>query len=404
MDSKSLEILSKVHPRQRELVTRLIETMISLGYDMRVTQGLRTAAEQEALYAQGRSKPGKRVTSARAWQSNHNYGFANDITNFKNGKPDWNDLKPYQILGREAKKLGLEWGGDWKAVDMPHVQLRGMSVKECQTAYKNGGLQAVWNRMNQILSGAKPIVFIPKEDELLEFGDKGAAVERLQKDLFGLGFLRAHEVDGHFGKVTKNAVIGFQRQNGLSADGIVGPGTKAKLLAALDSKKTLNSISAVVPALKDSPSIPIDPPAVVANVSGHEIPQNDLPAEPPPNQATEQTNIESPQGKTEIVEQKNEQDVSQPAQVPEPPPQGIFAKLTGGVSALFSGTIIYTVVERFSGYTFSQTALILICLVVVLAFLGFLFWAALDAWKQNNRIKLEVEAKTDKNRKDLEWV
>lgn len=234
MDSRSQEILKNVHPKQRELVTRLIANLIALGIDARVTEGLRTAAEQQHLYNQGRTRPGKIVTNAKPWQSNHNFGFANDITVFKNGKPDWSDTKPYQVIGREAEKLGLEWGGRWKAVDMPHVQLKGMSVKECQTAYKNGDLPAVWKRMDQILAGAKPTVFIPKADELIEFGDKGPAVMKLQQDLAKLSFLRAHEIDGEFGKITKNAVVGYQRQNNLTADGIVGPGTQAKLKAALE--------------------------------------------------------------------------------------------------------------------------------------------------------------------------
>jgi peptidoglycan hydrolase-like protein with peptidoglycan-binding domain len=47
--------------------------------------------------------------------------------------------------------------------------------------------------------------------------------------------MRDHEVDGHFGKITKNAVIAFQRMNKLTADGIVGDGTKAKLKEILSS-------------------------------------------------------------------------------------------------------------------------------------------------------------------------
>lgn len=275
MDQNSAAKLSKVHPQLSILVAQLISNLADLGMDVRVVQGLRTIAEQNALYAQGRSKPGKRVTNARGGQSNHNYGFACDLCRFKNGQPDWNDLEAFKIIGREAKKLGLEWGGDWKFVDRPHVQLKGMSVKECQTFFGKGGLPSVWNRMDQILGGAKPIVFIPKEDDLLEFGDKGAAIVDLQTQLAKLNFLRTHEIDGEFGKITKNAVIGFQRQHGLTADGIVGPGTKAKLKAALDSKNTLSSISAAVPANLAVNDQPVQADPSVNSVSGESLNQSE---------------------------------------------------------------------------------------------------------------------------------
>lgn len=241
MDKNSAGKLAKVHPLLSQLIATLIANLATLGIDARVVQGLRTYAEQDALYAQGRSKPGKRVTNARGGQSNHNFGLAVDFCVFKDGQPDWNDLKPYPIIGREAKKLGLEWGGDWATIkDMPHVQLKGLSVKQCQQLYAKGGLLAVWDAMNHIQAGGSMNTFapevatpVPSHDELLEFGDKGDAVKDLQLQLVKLNLLREWEVDGQFGKKTKNAVIGFQRQHNLTADGIVGDGTKAKLKAAL---------------------------------------------------------------------------------------------------------------------------------------------------------------------------
>jgi hypothetical protein len=41
-------------------------------------QGVRTFAEQDALYAQGRTRKGLRVTNAKGGQSYHNYGLAAD--------------------------------------------------------------------------------------------------------------------------------------------------------------------------------------------------------------------------------------------------------------------------------------------------------------------------------------
>lgn len=252
MDSNSVAKLSKVHPVLAKKIAQLIAVLANLGMDVRVVQGVRTYAQQNDLYAQGRTKPGNRVTNARGGQSNHNFGLAVDLCPFKNNQPDWNDAKAFQTLGKEAKKLELEWGGDWaKIKDMPHVQLRGMSVKECQSAYSQGGLERVWQRMYEILGGAKPETFVPTPDDVLEFGDKGAQITKLQQQLAELKFLQAQEIDGDFGKITKRAVIGFQRQYDLTADGIVGQGTLAKLLSALESQKTLNSVG--VQKVKDTP-------------------------------------------------------------------------------------------------------------------------------------------------------
>ena len=56
--------------------------------------------------------------------------------------------------------------------------------------------------------------------KLLQRGDTGAAVKTLQQRLVQLGYLTA--ADGIYGPKTVNAVAAFQKQNGLTADGIAG--------------------------------------------------------------------------------------------------------------------------------------------------------------------------------------
>jgi peptidoglycan hydrolase-like protein with peptidoglycan-binding domain len=68
----------------------------------------------------------------------------------------------------------------------------------------------------------------------LSWGSRGSAVSLLQKDLTGLGF-NTYGVDGIFGSNTYNAVVKFQKSQGLGADGIVGPKTKAALNARTSS-------------------------------------------------------------------------------------------------------------------------------------------------------------------------
>lgn len=58
----------------------------------------------------------------------------------------------------------------------------------------------------------------------LASGSAGEGVRTLQQRLRELGFLEG-EADGQFGKATKAAVVLFQKQHGLDADGIVGEKT-----------------------------------------------------------------------------------------------------------------------------------------------------------------------------------
>ena len=63
---------------------------------------------------------------------------------------------------------------------------------------------------------------------LSKVGSRGDEVVKIQTKLRDLG-LYTDNIDGIFGSNTKNAVIQFQRNNGLDADGIVGPKTLASL-------------------------------------------------------------------------------------------------------------------------------------------------------------------------------
>lgn len=98
--------------------------MIGTGLEVKIISGTRTYAEQNALYAKGRTAPGPRVTNARGGYSNHNFGIAFDIGIFRDGKylPE---SKYYDACGILAEGCGLEWGGRWKSfTDKPHFQLR----------------------------------------------------------------------------------------------------------------------------------------------------------------------------------------------------------------------------------------------------------------------------------------
>ena len=114
------------HPRLQAIASEWVKACESAGLKVAIGETYRTVAEQDALYAQGRTKPGNKVTNARgsSYSSQHQWGIAFDFYR-ADGKGAYNEDGDF--FGRAAtiaKNLGLAWGGDWKSiVDKPHVYL-----------------------------------------------------------------------------------------------------------------------------------------------------------------------------------------------------------------------------------------------------------------------------------------
>ncbi len=95
------------------------------GLDILVYCTLRTPAEQDALYAQGRTKPGPIVTYAKAGSSAHNFGLALDFVPLQGGKPLWKGGDHWKRPIEIAESLGLESASKWlKFKEMPHLQCK----------------------------------------------------------------------------------------------------------------------------------------------------------------------------------------------------------------------------------------------------------------------------------------
>jgi len=104
------------------------------GVQLRITQGFRSNAEQDALYAQGRTTPGKIITWARGGESYHSYGLAFDVVIMRNRQPIWDPISAN--IGAVGVGLGFEWGGNWSAAkrDYPHFQMSfGQSILDLQS-------------------------------------------------------------------------------------------------------------------------------------------------------------------------------------------------------------------------------------------------------------------------------
>jgi peptidoglycan LD-endopeptidase CwlK len=108
----------------KNLYERFQYCMESAGIDFILTSTLRTQEEQDALYAQGRTKPGQIVTWTK--NSKHVDGKAFDIVITENGKCDWNITNPkWTQAGKIGQIVGLVWGGSWaKQRDFPHFELK----------------------------------------------------------------------------------------------------------------------------------------------------------------------------------------------------------------------------------------------------------------------------------------
>lgn len=159
-DQKSIERVSKLHPIIRLEVQKLIETAEERlpGAAIRIVQGLRTFAEQNALYAQGRTTPGNRVTNSKAGQSYHNYGLAIDFALLydKDGNGSyetlsWDTLKDFDKDGESDwmevveifEAAGWTWGGRFSSIkDNPHFEKTfGHNWRDLLAQFNNGHLR-----------------------------------------------------------------------------------------------------------------------------------------------------------------------------------------------------------------------------------------------------------------------
>jgi hypothetical protein len=124
-DPSTNNVIAGLHPSIRHDAAKFINDVKDMtGQQLRIPYGtgMRTNAEQDALYAKGRTAPGKPVTQALGGQSYHNHGLAFDVVPLNpDGKtPNWNaPISPYAPI---AQALGFEWGGNWKNEDKPHFQ------------------------------------------------------------------------------------------------------------------------------------------------------------------------------------------------------------------------------------------------------------------------------------------
>lgn len=213
-------LLSQLHPEAQAKAELLVEKCKEKGLIIKITDCLRSQKEQNQLYAQGRTISGSIVTNVKYPYSMHNWGVAFDFCR-NDGKGAYYDKDGFFTkVGKIGKSIGLEWGGDWKSiVDKPHFQLAGYGttpsnlIKRYKTPSK---FMETWKA--------------EKEGEYdmptVKQGAKGTAVKLVQ-------VIVGAKVDGDFGKETLSLVKTFQKNHGLTMDGIVGAKTWKALLESV---------------------------------------------------------------------------------------------------------------------------------------------------------------------------
>ena len=141
VDARSEACISTLHERVRPYARSLVQRAAAAGITIKIISGLRTYADQAALYAQGRTKPGTKVTNASAGYSNHNFGLAFDVGVFSGSK--YLEESPlYKAVATIGIDLGLEWGGSWKTItDQPHYQLRPAWANDMSESAMLSGLR-----------------------------------------------------------------------------------------------------------------------------------------------------------------------------------------------------------------------------------------------------------------------
>lgn len=128
-----MDAFTGVHPLLIERVRLVHSGMAGIGHPMRATDGLRTLARQQELWAQGRTTPGKIVTNADGilHPSNHQAkadGLGHAIDSCFLGPDPYLEhyaasARIWAAYGALVEAVGLGWGGRFHSVDQPHAEL-----------------------------------------------------------------------------------------------------------------------------------------------------------------------------------------------------------------------------------------------------------------------------------------
>lgn len=112
--------LSSLAPTAQKACRLFLDTCQKNKLPIFITETYRSQERQDYLYAQGRTRPGNKVTWAK--KSRHTLRYAWDIA----CSPPYAlyDTELIKKAGQVAQSLGIEWGGTWKEQDTCHFEVK----------------------------------------------------------------------------------------------------------------------------------------------------------------------------------------------------------------------------------------------------------------------------------------
>lgn len=228
---RSARNMGAVHAVVKESTIDMLTRAYKLGINVQISAGMRTYAQQTALYNQGRTTPGSIVTNAKAGYSNHNFGLAVDyfLVSEDGTVGYWDitrDMNANQVadwfeVAAIGKALGFSWGGDWTSfVDYPHLEMTG----GLSTAELRAGKQP-----NLVSKVENPVEVVTRPTPSKEIKGGVADFQRWLNSNYNTKL----EVDNAYGPLTNKAAVkalqtemNKQYRSKLVIDGLYGPASR----------------------------------------------------------------------------------------------------------------------------------------------------------------------------------
>ncbi|MEQ5796257.1 D-alanyl-D-alanine carboxypeptidase family protein [Paracoccus sp. NFXS7] len=147
---KTSRDMDRLHPIVREKVTLIVDQLVKEGIPLAVFEAVRTPQRQAVLFAKGRTAPGPKVTWSQPWQSYHQYGLAVDLVIRDSDGWSWDDsganarhwARMHQIAATHGMTALFNRHG--RLIEKPHIQLRGLSIRELFAGHYPDGGDADW--------------------------------------------------------------------------------------------------------------------------------------------------------------------------------------------------------------------------------------------------------------------
>lgn len=102
--------LNSLHPYFRDKIVELIHLCKAQGIELAVVESFRTHAKQAEYFGMGR-----KYTRSKGGKSKHQYGLAVDVVPIVDSAAVWDNTLLWKKIGVTGEKLGLRWGGRWRA-------------------------------------------------------------------------------------------------------------------------------------------------------------------------------------------------------------------------------------------------------------------------------------------------